>query len=176
VRDPFDRAVAGLLGAGVLACGAAALALRPAPLPAAAGARWEALAARADREPRINRTWAIDSYAAGEQNVVYAGQVLALRRGEPLAFSGWAFDPEVRKTAARLLYRVDGGAWREARYHLPRPDVPVALSAPGTGDSGFAVEVRTGPLAPGPHELELATSAARGLKPMTPPVRFVVAP
>jgi hypothetical protein len=172
VSDRFDRVVTWVLAAGVLVCAGAALALRPAPLPAAAGARWTARAAQGEHERRLRTTWRLEAVEVGGRHVDYIGQVLLLERGERLRLAGFAFDPVLRRTAARLLYRVDGGPWHEARYHLPRPDVPAALDAPGAADSGF--ELATGTLARGSHELVLATSAGRGVRALSPPLRFVV--
>ena len=176
MRDPFDRAVGWLLAAGVLACAGVALAIRPAPLPASAGDRWIALSAQAQRERRLRTTWRIETVDAGDRHLEDAGQVPALHAGERLALGGFAFDRVGRRTAARLAYRVDGGPWHDASYHMPRPDVPVALDAPGAGDSGFAAEIPTGGLAPGPHAVEFGIGAGRALRTLSPPLRFDVEP
>ena len=170
----FDGAVTSLLAAAAVACAAGALVLRPAPLPAADGARWIALAAHIEQAQKLRTSWRVEGVQVAGRHVDYSGQVVLLKRGEALRLTGFAFDPVLRRSSSRLVYRVDAGPWREARYHLPRPDVATALDAPGAGNSGFDAILRTGPLAPGSHKVQLATGTARVLRTLSPTVSFVV--
>lgn len=171
----FDRIVAGLLAAGVLACAAAAVMLRPAPLPAADAARWIGLAQRSDAENAVlHRSWDIDTIDAGGDRVPFTAGIPPLRRGERFAVTGWAVDPGLREPAGGVEFRVDGGAWRPARYPLPRPDVAAALNMPGASGSGYRAEVSTGALAPGRHELEFATTGGHRRLPMMPVLTFEI--
>jgi len=176
VSDRYDRAVTGILAVGVLGCLVAVGAARTAPLPAADGARWIAIADRAGGSGKhvFRRTWQIDAFDAGASHLDYSDQPPAVRRGDRFAVSGWAIDPVLRRSPVKVEYRLDGGAWHQARSHIARPDVAVALSLSGAGDTGYAAEIATAALAPGPHELELATAGRGGLAPMSPAVRFVV--
>jgi len=174
VSKGFDRAVTWVLLAGAAVCAGAALTIRPAPLPAAAGARWIALAARTEHARKLRTSWRVESVEVGGRHVDYIGQVLLLERGEPLRLTGFALDPVLHRSGARLVYRVDAGPWREARYHLPRPDVATALDVPGAADSGFEAVLRTGALAPGSHTLQLATGTARVLRTLSPALPFAV--
>lgn len=170
----FEGAVTWLLVAGAVGCAAAGLALRPAPLPAAAGARWIALAARTEHERKLRTSWRLEGVEVAGRHVDYIGQVLLLQRGEQLRLTGFALDPVLRRSGARLVYRVDAGPWRAARYHLPRPDVARALDAPGAADSGFEAVLTTAALAPGAHTLQLATGTARVPRTLSPALPFVV--
>ncbi|HEX3463923.1 MAG TPA: hypothetical protein VHS78_07750 [Candidatus Elarobacter sp.] len=177
MSDRYDRAVAGLLAAAVLTCAVAVVAVRPAPLPAEDAARWIALAAQdGSSHHRYGRSWWVDTLDVGSQRLPYAAQVVTVAPGERLAVGGWALDPRSRLPAARLLYRVDGGPWRPARYHLARPDVAARLQLTGAEDFGYLAEVPTGGLAPGPHELTLATGDRGGALLPTTPLRFAIAP
>jgi hypothetical protein len=176
VADRYDRAVAAVLGAAVVTCAAAAAFVRPAPLPAHDAARWVALAAAggSDRH-RYGRSWQIDAFNIGTDHVGFAGQVPSVRRGDPLVVWGWALDPRARRPAARFLYRVDAGPWRDAAYHLARPDVALRFNLAHAADSGYGATIATAGLAPGPHEAGFATADARGaVLPTTRTVRFVV--
>lgn len=176
MSDRDDRAVTGLLGAGVLACAVAALALRPAPLPASDAARWESLAAWHGGPAHVfGRSWVVDTLAVGVNRQPFADQTIPFHRGERFGAAGWALDPRTRRPAAAVLERLDGGPWRPARYHIARPDV-LSRIGPGTEASGFEATVETGGLAPGRHELELATAGQGGPIRMTPPLPFVVLP
>jgi len=163
-----------LLVAGAVGCAAAALVLRPAPLPAAAGARWIALAARTEHAAKLRTGWRLEGVEVAGRRVDYIGQVLLLEPGEQLRLTGFALDPQLHRSAARLVYRVDAGPWREARYHLPRPDVARELDAPDTADSGFEAVLMSGTVAPGSHTLQLATGTGRVLRTLSPALRFVV--
>jgi hypothetical protein len=175
VTDRFDRIVAALLAGVVLTCAGAALALRPAPLPAADGARWIELARRSDAEsPVFHRSWDVDAIEAGADHLAAGAPIPPLRRGDRLVISGWAVDPGLRQTAAGVAFRVDGGSWHSARYQLARPDVAAALSLPSLADCGYRIDVPTGALGPGPHELQLATAGSHQLLPMTPTLRFEI--
>jgi hypothetical protein len=175
VSDRFDRAVTGMLAAAALTCAVAAAMLRPEPLPAADAPRWIELAKHGHGEPHLfGITWRIDAIDAGTVHLTYTEQILPLRRGDRLAVRGWALDPTLRRTAAGVEYRLDRGPWHHAHYHLPRPDVVAALNLTGSADSGYSVTIPTAALAPGPHELELATAGAQGLRRMSPTLRFDV--
>ncbi|MBV8371256.1 MAG: hypothetical protein JO036_20255 [Candidatus Eremiobacteraeota bacterium] len=174
MSNRFEGAVTWVLVAGAVGCAAAALALRPAPLPATAGARWIALAARTEHE-QLRTSWRLEGVDVAGRHVDYIGQVLLIERGEQLRLTGFALDPVLHRSGARLVYRVDAGPWREARYHLPRPDVATALGAPGAADSGFEAVLATGALAPGSHTLQLATATApRVQRTLSPALPFVV--
>jgi hypothetical protein len=175
VSDRYDRAVGGVLAAGVLVCAAAAVAFRPAPLPAADAARWIALAGgQGGNRHQYGRSWQIETLAIGTGRQPYVGQVVALARGETLTVSGWALDPRTRRPAARVLDRVDRGPWRPVRYGLPGGEI-AARAGPAAERSGFATTVAAGALAPGPHALELATAPQHGgPQKMSPALRFLV--
>jgi hypothetical protein len=179
VSDRYDRAVTALVGAGVLTCAVAVAVVRPAPLPASDAARWAALAAHngSDRH-QYGRSWQIDDFATGAgEEQPYVGQVLPVRQGRSFTVWGWALDPRARRPAARLLERIDGGPWRPARYGVARPDLALRFDLGSADGAGYGAEVATAGLAPGRHELTLATADARGrILPMTPPVPFVVTP
>jgi hypothetical protein len=175
VSDRFDRAVTGMLAAAALTCAVGAAMLQPEPLPAVDAARWIELAKRTHGdEHRFGSTWRIDTIDVGATRLSYTDQILRLPQGDQLTVRGWALDPALRRTAADVEYRLDRGSWHHARYHLPRPDVGVALNPTGSGDSGYSVAVPTAALAPGPHELELATVGPHGLRRMRPALRFDV--
>lgn len=176
VSDRFDRLVAGVLGAAALAA-LAAVAFVPRPrLGPADAARWIALDAAPASRHLLHRTYTVDEAGPAGAHARYAGAPVDVPRGAALAVSGWALDPETRRAPQRVLYRVDGGPWREARSHLPRPDVAAAFALPDAGDAGFAAEVPTGALPPGEHRLTLATQAAGPPQPVAEPLAFRVVP
>ena len=174
MSDSFDRAVRAGIGLGILACAVAAVEVREAPLPPAARAHWATPGTAAFRHV-AGRTFAIDATAAGgERERRYAGAPVTVRAGQPLAIRGWAFDPATQHGADRLVFRVDAGPWRDAAYHLPRPDVAAAFGLPGTVDSGFRAELAAGVLAPGAHRVRLATVTGTAPLPIPAPVSVVV--
>jgi hypothetical protein len=174
MRDRLDRVVGGVLGAAVLACIIAAVAIRPTPLSTADARRWIAIAGdRAASTHLLHRTFSLDEVDVGPARTPYAGQTASVPRGANFVVSGWALDPQ-RRSSTRVVFRVDRGPWRSARVRLPRPDVATALELPGAADSGFAAIAPTGALAPGEHELELATVGARGPQPIPERAHFTV--
>jgi hypothetical protein len=163
VSDRVDRLVLGAIGAAALAAlVAAAVVPRPALGPDAAR-RWIALdgVTVASRHV-LHRTYTVDEAGAAGAHAAYAGAPVDLPRGAALGLAGWALDPDTRSAPDRVLVRLDGGPWRPARSHLPRPDVARAFALPDVGDAGFAAEIPAAALPPGEHAVELATATGAG--------------
>ena len=154
MSDSLDRVVRAGIGAGILACVVAAVVVPTSPLTGSARAIWSSGKAVSRRVPR--RTFTIDTTAAAGVERPYARAALSIKRGDGLAVRGWAFDPATRRSAERLVYRVDRGPWRDAAYHVPRPDVAAAFALPGALDSGFRADVASSALAPGTHRVTFA--------------------
>lgn len=150
------RLVAAFVAGGAMTCILTAMFLRPSPFPQDAGPRWISIQ-RSWTNPRAGGSYAVDTVVIGKRQRPYDGRPQVLASGETFDVHGWAFEPNFHRTAHLFVYRVDGGPWREATYHLPRPDVAGVLHLPNIADSGFDVVLPAGALAPGRHTLELAT-------------------
>ena len=170
----LDRVIVALIStAAIAACLAAAL-IRSTPLPAASGNAWSSLNG-AWQNHIAAVTFAVDAVGQPGQLHPLRRGADRLVRGREFIVQGWAFDPQGRQTAQQLLYRVDGGAWHESRYHLQRADVAAYFGLPPIADSGFIVEIPTRTLRAGTHAAELAT-AVGGVPTIIriPPIRFDV--
>lgn len=148
----------GLIGFGVLVCVVAAFVVHPAPLPEPARQFWTQAASGQLVEQHVEgHTFVIDTVAIGEVTRPYTPRAIAMSGPATLHVVGWAFDPATRRTADRLVFRIDRGAWNSAQYHISRPDVAAALVAPEAADCGFRAEIATGRLPLGIHTVEFAT-------------------
>jgi hypothetical protein len=168
-----DVIPATLIALGVLACAVTALAMRPVPLSRGAGGEW----ARIDATwgaPILAQTFALDTVLAGTERRDPA-TVVRVPRGKTLGVRGWAYDAAELRTADRFAYRLDGGRWHDATYHLARNDVSISYKLPGVWDSGFEVDVPTAKLARGEHVLELATAMKDAYTVLPVRVRFSAA-
>lgn len=172
MSDSLDRAVLFGLGAGILACAVAAIAVPSSPLATSARAKWST--GSAVFRHIANRTFTIDATIVGGRERPYARAPLVLRAGSGLAVRGWAFDPALRRSAERLVYRIDGGAWRDASYHVPRPDVAAAFGMPALADTGFRADLPAGALGPGTHHVKLATMTGTGVQQLPDELTVVV--
>lgn len=148
--------VAAIVCTAIFAAAVTAATLPSNPVPPSAVEAWA----------RIERSWGthaqgrsfiIDTVASGSQQQPFRGAALSVARDQPLFVRGWAFDPNLQRTADQLVYRIDAGPWLAAQYHISRPDVAAALHLPLVADSGFEVNVPPGALAPGRHIVEIGT-------------------
>ncbi|MDQ6943013.1 MAG: hypothetical protein M3169_10945 [Candidatus Eremiobacteraeota bacterium] len=172
MSDSLDRVVRAGIGAGILACVVAAVAVPTSPLAGSARARWSS--GNPVARHVLNRTYTIDATAIAGRERPYAGAPLSVPGRDDVSVRGWAFDPATRRSADRFVYRVDGGPWRDAAYHLPRPDVAAALGLPDALASGFRADVAAGALAPGTHRVAFATIAGTATQPIPQALTVVV--
>jgi len=179
VTDRFDPVVRGLVGVGIIACVVTAAVIRPAPLPPEARSAWLPVASQVAVDVPSNthlkgHTFALDVVTIGSSMLPYQDQPYAIERGAPLQIRGWAFDPALRRTADHVAGRIDAGAWKDATYHVARPDVAAALGVPHAADCGFLLTVPTVGLTPGQHTIEIAT-VTRGTRiPLPEGIRLIL--
>jgi hypothetical protein len=160
-----DRLVASVIVLGMIACCVTAVALRPQPLPLAAQRRWAEVAAAQEAGQHLNgRTFVVDGVTVDGESRPFTQPVVAGPRASVLGVHGWAFDPSTLQAAGGLAYRVDAGPWRDAGYHIPRPDVALFFGLPNAVASGFDARVSTTGWRSGRHEVELATVSANGVR------------
>ena len=174
MRNRSDGAVAGILGAAILTCIIAAVAIQPTPLSSADAQRWIRIASGGSSSAHLpHQTFSLDEVAVGPMRAPYTDQRVTVPRGASLAVTGWALDPQLR-ASSRVIFRIDRGPWHPTRDHLPRPDVAKAFELPNAVNSGFTASVMVASLAPGVHQLELATVGLR-MEPIPEKVGFTVA-
>jgi hypothetical protein len=174
VADRFDPVIRGVIGLGVAACVVTAALLHPAPLPDQARTSWLRVSQQQVSGKHLVRyTFVVDTVQPGNTPQPFDDKPIAIAPGTQVAIRGWAFDPGLRRTADRFVYRIDGGSWHDSRYHIARPDVAIALGVPDAADSGFEVQLRTSALRAGRHTIELAT-IAKAYPPNRLPERVVI--
>jgi hypothetical protein len=179
VTDRFDPIVRGLVGVGIIACAVTAAVIRPAALPPEARSAWLPVASQVAVDGAASahvkgHTFALDAVKIGSRVLPYQNQPYEIERGAPLQIGGWAFDPTLRRTADRLAVRIDAGAWKDAAYHVARPDVAAALAVPHAADCGFVFTVSTLGLKPGQHTIEIATVTGANRIPLPDAVRLIL--
>ncbi len=172
MSDSLDRVVRAGIGAGILACVVAAVALPTSPLAGSVRARWSS-GSPAVRHV-LHRTFTIDATAVAGRERPYASAPLSVPAGTGLAVRGWAFDPATRRSADRFVYRVDRGPWRDAAYHLPRPDVAAAFALPGALASGFRADLPAGTLSRGTRRVTFATIVGTATQPIPQVLTVIV--
>ena len=172
MSDSLDRVVRAGISAGILACVVAAVAVPASPLAGSVRARWSSGSPAAHHV--LHRTFTIDATAAAGRERPYAGAPVAVQAGDDLSVRGWAFDPATQRSAERFVYRVDRGPWRDAAYHIPRPDVAAAFGLPGVLASGFRADVAAGALSPGTHRVAFATIAGTAPQPIPQALTVIV--
>ncbi len=156
MTDSTNRLVTTIVAGGAIACVLTALLLRPIPFSESAAARWVTIE-RSWTHPIAGRSYSLDTVVVGRRQRPYDGRPQAMGLADSFDVHGWAFDPNFQRSADHFVYRVDDAPWRDATYHVPRPDVAAALHLPKVADSGFDVVIPPRTLSPGHHTLELAT-------------------
>jgi hypothetical protein len=110
----------------------------------------------------------------GSRILPYQDQPYAIERGTRFQIRGWAFDPALQRTADHIADRIDAGAWKDATYHVARPDVAAALGVPHAADCGFLITVPTAGLTPGQHTIEIATVTRGTRTPLPQDIRIIL--
>jgi hypothetical protein len=123
--------------------------------------------------PEVTRLAALPESTEGFLDVVGTEVVprpqqapIVVSSGDPIPISGWAVDRPGGGPAGEVFVVVDDQILASAEYGGERPDIAAYLGE-GYRQSGFAADVPTEALSPGPHTLELwvLTQDQRGYYP-----------
>lgn len=165
MNGAVNRLIAGVVTGGAIVCLLAALTLRPVPFFKGGEAKWATIR-QSWQTQGAPGSYSLDTVVINGRHLPYDNKPQTLRPGDSFSLIGWVFDPNFRRTADRFVYRIDGGAWQDAAYHIARSDVAAALHLPRIADCGFVVTLLAASMTPGRHLLEFAT--IEGLAPPVP--------
>lgn len=156
MKVTLNRLVIGTVTAGAVVCLLATLMFVSTPFSESIATKWAGIR-QSWKTQGVSGSFSFDTVVVIGRHRPFDHLPQAFKVGDSFELLGWAFDPNFYRTADRFIYRVDGGAWRDAAYHVPRPDVAAALHFPNIADCGFVVTIPPGTMTAGRHLLEFAT-------------------